>query len=87
VGAEHGLADGTGDDGEAEDVIGVLVGDEDGVDGFEAFPDGGQAGGGLLAAQPGVNENAGFLRSDEDGVARTRGCQNAELENNGLALL
>jgi hypothetical protein len=58
-----------GDGGDAGDVIGVLVGDEDGVDGFGIDIDGGETLEGFLAAQSGVDQDSGAAGGDQGGVA------------------
>lgn len=58
-----------GDGGEAGDVVGMLVGDEDGGEGFGVDVDGGEALEGFLAAEAGVDEDAGAVGRDEGGVA------------------
>lgn len=54
---------------EAANVIGVFVGDEDGVEVVELPADGGEALGDLTAAEAGINENGGVGGLDEGAVA------------------
>ena len=64
-GFHRGLGDVEGRFPEAEDlweavaVVGVLVGDEDGVKTVDIAPDGGEAGEGFALSKAGVNEDAG----------------------------
>ena len=53
------------DGGEAGDVVGMLVSNNDGGQRFGVDVDGGQALEGFLAAQTGVDEDAGSLGGDE----------------------
>jgi hypothetical protein len=52
-------------------MIGVLVGDEDGVQAFRLFPDRGQPSQDVALAQACVYEDARSLGADEGGVSRT----------------
>lgn len=60
-----------GDGGDAGNVVGMLVGDEDGVEGFGIDGDGGEALEGFLAAQSGINEDAGAAGGDKSRVGCT----------------
>lgn len=86
-GQEYGNLQAAGEGGEAGDVVAVLVGDEDGVDAGRVFADGCEAEQGLLPAEAGVDEDAGILRPDKDGVARARTGQNTNLENVAVSLI
>ena len=67
--AVDGDAEFLGDGGEAGDVVGMLVGDEDGGERFGVDVDGGEAFEGFLAGEAGVDEDAGAVCGDEGGVA------------------
>jgi hypothetical protein len=57
------------DGGEAGDVVGMLVGDQDGGEGFGIDVDGGQALEGFLTAETSVDEDAGPPGGDQSRVA------------------
>jgi hypothetical protein len=67
-------------------VVGVFVGDEDSIDTGGVFAYGCEAEEGLFLTESGVDEDAGLLRPDKDGVARTRTGQNTNLENVAASL-
>ena len=46
-------------------MIVVLVGDQDGIERIDVFADGSQAFGNLAAAEAGIDQDAGAVRSDE----------------------
>jgi hypothetical protein len=56
------------EDGKAGDVVGMLVGDEDGVERMEVLTDRGKAFAELAHTEPGVDENARFVGSEEGSV-------------------
>ena len=60
------------------DVIGVFVGDQDGVDGLERFTDRGEAFAQFAHAEAGVDQNARIFGGQEGGVAGTAAGQHAE---------
>lgn len=64
-------------------VIGVFVGDEDGVQLIECAADGGEAGEGFTLAEAGVDEDAGAFRFKERQVAGTAGRQNGNTQADG----
>lgn len=70
--------------GEAEDVVGVFVGDEDGVELVGVLADGGEAFEGLFPAEPGIDEDAGLGGGDEDAVARAGAGEHAKAKNGSL---
>lgn len=74
VGEEDGdaAAESAVDDGEAGDMVGVLMGDEDGVEAGGVLADEGEAAEGLFAVEAGIDEDAGLLRGDESGIAGAR---------------
>src|SRR5215469_1609107 len=59
--------------GKAVAVVGVLVGDEDGVEAIDVAFDGGEAGEGFALAEAGVNEDTGGFGFEQRDVARTAG--------------
>jgi hypothetical protein len=58
---------------EAVAVVGVFVGDEDGVEMVDVAFDSGEAGEGFAFAETGVNEDAGGVAFQQGDVARTAG--------------
>lgn len=62
-------------------MVGVFVGDEDGVEFGNVLADGGQTFGDFAAADAGVDQNTGAAGSQEGRVAGTAGGQDADLEN------
>ena len=84
---EAGQVDGdakeAGEGDEAADVVGVFVGDEDGVEGGGVFADGGEAVEDFAAAQAGVDEQAGAAGGEKGRVAGTAACKYAELDDAG----
>ena len=58
-----------GEDGESGDVVDVLVGDEDGVEGCRVFSGQGHAAQQLAAGEAGVDQNAGAGGRDDGAVA------------------
>jgi len=65
---------------EAVAVIGVLVGDQDGVEAVEVAFDGGEASQGFALAEAGVNENAGGFGFEQGDVARTARGENGDAQ-------
>jgi len=65
---------------EAVAVIGVLVGDQDGVEAVEVAFDGGEASQGFALAEAGVNENAGGFGFEQGDVARTAGGEDGDAQ-------
>ena len=57
-------------------MVGVLVRDQDGIEGFAVFADGRQSRVDLLAAEPRVHQDARALGGDEGGVPRAAAGQN-----------
>ncbi len=68
------------DGGEAADVVGMLVGNNDGRERFGGDVDGGEALEGFFAAQAGVDEDAGAFGSDQSRIAITGGCEDGNLQ-------
>ena len=69
LGEEDGDAQAAGEDGEAGDVVLMLVGDEDGVEGGGVFAGEGHALEEFAAGEAGVDEQAGAGGGDDRGVA------------------
>lgn len=70
--------------GEPEDVVGMFMGDENGIDIVRRFTDLGEAAGEFFDGESGVDENAGVLtlrvrRGQEGGISRAATGQYAEL--------
>ena len=65
-----------GDDLQAVDVIGMLVRDEDGGEGFRIFTDGEETLEGLFTGQSGVDQETGPPGGNEGGIAGTRRREN-----------
>lgn len=63
---------------EAGAVVGVLVGDEDGVEVVELFFDSGEAGEGFALAEARVNEDTGAIGFEQGEVARTAGSEDGD---------
>lgn len=61
-------------------VVGVFVGNEDAVDAFGGFFEGGEATKSFLAAKASVDEEAGTLGFQQCGIARTAGRQDGDSE-------
>ena len=68
-GEEDGDIEAAGEDGQAGDVIDVLVGDEDGVEGGGVFAGEGHAAEEFAAGEAGVDEDAGAGAGDDGAVA------------------
>ncbi len=68
-GEEDGDVEAAGEDGEAGDVVDVLVGDEDGVEGRGVFSGDGHAAEELAAGEAGVDEDSGAGGGDDGAVA------------------
>lgn len=66
--AVNGDAEFFRDGGKAGDVIGMLVGDEDGGEGFRVDVDGGEALEGFLAGEASVDEDASAIGRDESRI-------------------
>jgi hypothetical protein len=64
---------------QAGHVIGMLMGDEDGVDRGEILADGCQPPAKFLHAQPGVHQDTRVFSGQQGGVPGTAACQHAEL--------
>src|ERR1035437_337457 len=64
----------------------MLMGDEDGVQLFQLFADGGQPLGELPHAQPVVHEEARFFGGQRGGIPGTAAGQHAELDDTRLLL-
>jgi len=67
-----------GGDGQAGDVVRMLVGDDDGVEGFRVFSDQLHAAEELAAAEAGVDQDAGAAAGDNGRVAFGAGGENGE---------
>lgn len=61
-------------------MIGVLVGDEHGVEAVDVAFDGSEAGEGFALAEPGVDENAGGLGFEQSEIARTAGGEDGDAQ-------
>ncbi len=83
AGQVDGDAEEAGEGDEAADVVGVFVGDEDGVEGGGVFADGGEAVEDFAAAEARVNEQAGAAGGEKGRVAGTAACKYAELDDAG----
>jgi hypothetical protein len=62
---------------QAGNVIGMFVGNEDGIERRDIFADGSQALGDFAAAEAGIDQNAGAVRRDKNRVARTAAGEDA----------
>ena len=85
LGKVHGNAELAGGDGEAVDVVLMLVGDDDGVQGFRVFAGQRHAAEELAAAQPCVDQDPGAAAGDNGAVALGTRCQHRET-NHGLRI-
>ena len=65
-------------------MVGVLVGDEDSVDGFRSSPIAARRSKVALAAESGIDKNARARGTDEGAVARTAAGEHADFDDNGL---
>ena len=72
--------------GQPSHMIGMLVGDDDGVDRGEIFADGRQPPAKLLHAQPGIHQDTRIFSGQQGGVPGTAACQHAELNRARLPL-
>ena len=65
-------------------MIGMFVGDEDGVEAIDFATDGGETGEGFALAEAGVNEDAGGFTFEQGEIARTAGSEdgNAQADEN-----
>jgi hypothetical protein len=61
-------------------VIGVLVGDEDGIEMFEVTLDGGESSESFAFAEAGVYKDAGTFRFEQGEIARTAGRKNGDAQ-------
>jgi hypothetical protein len=77
-GAGAFLVESRGQSGQTADVIGVLVGDQDGVEVRRGFPDGLEPLGQLTAAETSVYQDAGAPGSDQRGVAPAAAAQHCD---------
>jgi hypothetical protein len=66
-------------------VVGVFVGDQDGVEAIDFATDGGEARKGFAFAEAGVDENAGGLGFEQGEIARTAGRENGDAKTDGDA--
>ena len=66
--------------GKAVAVIGVLVGDEDGIEAVNIALDGGETGEGFAFAEASVNEDAGSVAFEQGDVARTSGSKDGDAQ-------
>ncbi len=81
AGEVDGDAKEAGEGDEAADVVGVFVGDEEGVEGRGVFADGGEAVEDFAAAQAGVDEQAGAAGGEKGRVAGTGAGKYAEFDD------
>ena len=81
AGQVDGDAEEASESDEAADVVGVFVGDEDGVERGGVFADGGEAVEDFAAAKAGVDEQAGAAGGEEGRVAGTGAGKYAELDD------
>jgi hypothetical protein len=65
----------------------MLVRDEDGVQFFGVFVDGGQAGQDVAPAEAGIDQDARFFGADEGGISRAAGGEDADLDYDKPPLL
>lgn len=75
-GQEDGGAPATEDLAEAADMVGVLVGDEDGVQRIGCELEGREAAERFAFAEAGIHEDACAFGFEQGAIARTAGCQN-----------
>ena len=75
-----------GQAGQAGDVVGMLVGDENAVNAFRGAGDGGEALANLASAETGVNQKAGFRRFQIGAIASRTAAQNCQLNRHGQTL-
>jgi hypothetical protein len=61
-------------------VIGMLVGDEDGIEMFEVALDGGESSKGFAFAEAGVHKDAGAFGFEQGEIARTAGRKNGDAQ-------
>ena len=61
-------------------MIGMLVGDENGVETIDFAADGGETGEGFAFAEAGVNEDAGGLGFEQGEIARTAGGEDGDAQ-------
>ena len=61
-------------------MVGVLVGNEDGVEAVDIAADGGEAGEGFALSKAGVNEDAGTLGFEQGEIARTAGGEDGDTQ-------
>jgi hypothetical protein len=64
-------------------MVAVLVRNDDGVQRFREFADGGEALEGLLAAEPGINEDPGASGADKRAVSGAARSQYADFQSVG----
>jgi hypothetical protein len=69
---------------QAGDMVGMLVGDQDGAEVREILADGRQALSQLAQAQAGIDQDARIFRRQQGGVARTAASQHAESNDSSL---
>jgi len=65
----------------------MLVRDQDRVQLFGVFLDGGQSGQNVALAEAGVDQDARFFGTDESGISRTAAGENADLNYDAPPLL
>ena len=71
------------EDGEALDVVAVLVGDEDAGEGFRGAVEGEEALANLASAEAGINEDAGVVGFEIGAVAGGTAAEDGELDGHG----
>ncbi len=80
AGDEDGHVEQAGQGHQAADVIGMLMRDEDGIQLFGVFLNGGEAGQNVALAEAGIDEDARFFGADESGISRAAGGEDADLD-------
>jgi hypothetical protein len=83
----NGASGGLGQRGEAAGMVVVLVGNKNGIERANVFPDSSEAFGGLTAAQARVDENAGAAGGDEGRVAGAAASEDANFDDKTYASL
>ena len=72
--------------GKSAGVIGVLVGNQNGVDAIGIFVESGETAKGFFAAKSGVNEKTGALGFKQRGIAGTAGSENGNSKTDKTSL-